>query len=66
MQKDKDKWPFLSSIMEKMNTFFDEIIHIVHGCVVHFHGHQNKMVSLMKSSIFVDFNNGVKFCSYTY
>jgi len=53
-------------IMEKTNTLFDEMIHIMYGCVVHLHGHQNKMVSFMKSSILVDLSNGVKFCNCTY
>jgi hypothetical protein len=35
-------------------------------CVVHFHGHWNKVVPLLKPFIFVDFNNGDKFCSCTY
>jgi hypothetical protein len=51
--------------MEKMNTFFDETIHITPRCVVHLHGHRNKVASLMKPSIFMDFNNGVKFHNYT-
>jgi hypothetical protein len=33
-----------SSIVEKMSTFPDEMIHIMHGCTVHFHGHRNKVV----------------------
>jgi len=55
-----------SSIMEKTNTFLNEMIHITHGWTMHFHGRRNKMVPLMKPSILVDFTNGVKFCSYTY
>jgi hypothetical protein len=53
-------------IMEKMGTFPNETIHIMPRCVVHLHGHQNKMVPLMKPYIFVDLNNGVKFHSCTY
>jgi len=52
--------------MEKTNTFFDETIHILLRCVVHLRGHQNKMVPFMKLFIFVDFSNGIKFCSYIY
>jgi hypothetical protein len=51
--------------MEKMGTLHDETIHIMHGCVVHLHGHRNKMVPLLKPSIFVDFNNDTKFCNCT-
>jgi hypothetical protein len=47
-----------SSIVKKMGTFHDEMIHIMHGCATHLHGHWNKMVSLMKLSILVNFNNG--------
>ncbi len=36
------------SIVKKTSTFLDEKIHITLECVVHFHGHQNKMVPLMK------------------
>jgi hypothetical protein len=43
--------------MENISTFPNEIIHITLGCVVHFHGHWNKMVPLMKPFIFVDLNN---------
>jgi hypothetical protein len=54
-----------SSIVEKVGTFLDEMIHITHECVMHLHGHQNKMVLFMKCFIFVDLNNGVKFRNYT-
>jgi hypothetical protein len=53
------------SIMEKMGTLPDEMIHITPKCIMHLHGHQNKVVPLMKSFIFADLNNGVKFYSYT-
>jgi len=56
---------FWSSMVEKMGTLLDETIHIMPGCVVHFHGHRNKIVPLMKPSILVDFSNGVKFDNYT-
>ncbi len=49
------------SVMEKMNTLLDEMIHITH-----IHGRRNKVVPLMKPFILVDFTNGVKLCSYTY
>jgi len=65
MQKNKDKWPF-DHLLEKMGTFLDKIIHIALGCAMHLHGHQNKVVPLMKPSILVDFNNGIKFRSCTY
>ncbi len=51
------------SIMEKMGTFLDDTINIMPKCAMHLHDHHNKMVPFMKPSIFVDFNNGVKFCS---
>jgi hypothetical protein len=54
-----------SSIMEKMSTFPNEMIHIAFGCAMHLHGHRNKVVPLMKPSILADLNNGVKFCSWT-
>ncbi len=56
---------FQSSIVEKMGTLLNETIHITPECVMHLHGHQNKMVPFMKPFILVDFNNGVKFCNYT-
>ncbi len=51
--------------MEEMGPFPDETIHITLECVVHFHGHQNKMVPLMKPSILADLNNGTKFHNCT-
>jgi hypothetical protein len=56
---------FRLSIMEKTSTLLDETIHTTLGCAVHLHGHQNKMVPFLKPSIFVDLNNGVKFCTCT-
>jgi hypothetical protein len=47
--------------MEKMGTFLDETIHITPMCVVHLHGHWNKVVLFMKLSIFADLSNGTKF-----
>ncbi len=55
-----------SSIMEEMGTLPDETIHITPRCTMHFHGHWNKMVPLMKTSIFADLSNGVKFHICTY
>ncbi len=52
-------------IVEKMNTLPDKTIHITPKFAMHLHGHQNKMVPLMKPSILVDFNNGIKYCNYT-
>jgi len=51
--------------MEKMSTLFDEMIYIMPECVVHLHGHQNKMVPFMKSSILANLSNGDQFCSCT-
>jgi hypothetical protein len=56
-------WSF---IVEKTSTLLDETIHIMHGCVVHLHGHRNKMVPFLKPSIFLDLDNGAKFRNYTY
>jgi hypothetical protein len=36
------------SIMEKTSIFPDEKIHITFECVVHLHGHRNKVMPLMK------------------
>jgi hypothetical protein len=47
--------------MEEMGTFPNEMIHITLGCIVHLHGHQNKMVLVMKPSILTNFSNGAKF-----
>jgi hypothetical protein len=55
-----------SSIVEKVSTFLNETIHITLGCAIHLHGHQNKVVPLMKAFILANFNNGVKFCNCTY
>ncbi len=49
-----------------MNTLPDETIHITPKCVVHLHGHQNKLVPLMKPYMLVNISNGVKFCSCTF
>jgi len=53
-------------IVEKTSTFLDEMIHIMLDCVMHLHGHWNKVVPFMKPFILADFYNGAKFCSYTY
>ncbi len=55
-----------SSIVETTGTLFNEMIHITPECAMHLHGHWNKMVPFMRPFIFVDLNNGVKFCNYTY
>jgi hypothetical protein len=55
-----------SSIVEKTNTFPNEMILIMFECAMHLHGHWNKMVSLMKPSIFTYPKNGAKFHKYTY
>jgi hypothetical protein len=55
-----------SSIVEKVSKFPDETIHITPKCIEHLHGHENKMVPLMKPFIFADRNNDAKFRSYTY
>ncbi len=52
-------------IVEKMGTL-RETIHIILGCVMHLYGHWNKMVSLTKSSILANLNNGIKFHNCTY
>jgi len=56
---------FQSSIMEKKSTFLDEMIYITFKCVVHLHGHWNKMVPFMKPFILANFSNDVKFHNYT-
>ncbi len=55
-----------SSIVKKMGTFPDEMIHIMPKCAMHLHGHQNKMVFFIMFSIFADLSNGIKFRNYTY
>ncbi len=55
-----------SSIMKKMGTFFNEMIHITPKGTMHLQGHRNKVVPLMKPSILVDPSNGAKFHNYTY
>ncbi len=57
---------FQLSIVEKTNTFPDEVIHIMPKCVVHLHGHQNKMVPFMKPIILMNLNNGTKFRNCTF
>jgi len=39
----------------------NETIHIMPRCVMHFHGHRNKVVPLIKPSIVADLNNDDKF-----
>jgi hypothetical protein len=54
------------SIMEKTSILLDEMIHIMPECIVHLHGHWNKVVPFMKLFIFINLSNGAKFCNYTY
>jgi hypothetical protein len=54
-----------SSIVKKTSTLLDEAIHIMPKCALHLHGHQNKMVALLKPFIFAGFSNGIRFHSYT-
>jgi hypothetical protein len=54
-----------SSIVEKMSTLANEMIHITPQCTMHLHGHWNKVMPHMKPSILADFSNGAKFCNYT-
>ncbi len=56
---------FQLSIVEKMGTFLNKTIHIVPKCVMHLHGHHNKMVPLTKPFILADISNGIKFRSCT-
>ncbi len=51
----------LLSIMEKMDTFPDETLHIMLECAMYFHGHQNKVVPLIKPSMLVDISNDTNF-----
>jgi hypothetical protein len=53
-------------ILEKTSNLLDETIHIMLGCVMHLHGHRNKMVPFLKPSIFVDLDNGARFRSCNY
>jgi hypothetical protein len=57
---------FRSSIVKKTSTLLNKMIHITPECTMHLHGHQNKMVPLMKPFILVDLSNGTKFYNYTY
>jgi hypothetical protein len=54
------------SIVKNTSTFPNKMFHITFECVVHLHGHWSKVEPLIKSSILANFNNGVKFHSYTY
>ncbi len=48
-----------------MGTLLDEMIHITPRCVVHLHGHRNKVVPLMKPFILANLSNGANFRSCT-
>jgi hypothetical protein len=37
--------------MKKTNTLFNETIYIMFKCVIHLHGHRNKVMPVMKPSI---------------
>jgi hypothetical protein len=50
----------------KTITLPDKTIHIMLGCVMHLHGHQNKVVPFMKPFILVNPSNGTNFCNCTY
>jgi hypothetical protein len=54
-----------SSIVEKMGTLPNEMIHIKPECHMHLHGHWNKMVPFMKPFIHADLRIGTKFYNYT-
>jgi len=41
----------------------DETIHITLRCVVHIHGHWNRMVPFMKPFILANLNNDAKFAT---
>jgi hypothetical protein len=56
---------FWSSIVKKTSTIPNEMIHIMLGCALHLHDHWNKVMPLLKPSIFANLNNGAKFRSYT-
>jgi hypothetical protein len=56
---------FRLSIMKKTNTLLDEMIHITLACVVHPHGHWNKVMPFMKPFRLADLNNGIKFHNRT-
>jgi hypothetical protein len=51
--------------MKKIGTLPNDAIHIPLGCVVHLHGHQNKVIPLMNPFIIADLSNDVKFCNCT-
>jgi hypothetical protein len=53
------------SIVEKTSIFFNEMIHIMFGCVVHLHCYRNKVMPLMKPSTLANFSNSAKFRNYT-
>ncbi len=55
-----------SSIMEKKGIIPNETIYITPKCIVHLHGHRNKMAPLMKPFILTNLSNGIKFRHYTY
>jgi hypothetical protein len=54
-----------SYIMERTSTLPNERIHITLMCVVHFHGHRNKMMPLMKLPVLVNLSSYAKFHNCT-
>jgi hypothetical protein len=50
-----------SSIMDKRGTLPNETIHITPKCIVHLHGHWNKMVYLMKPSVLAVLTMSLRF-----
>jgi hypothetical protein len=54
-----------SSIVDKMGMLPDKTIHIMPECIVHLHGHRNKVMPFMKPFIFANFSNGAKFRNCT-
>ncbi len=49
-----------------MSTLPHEMIHITFKCIMHLHGHWNKVVPFLKPFIFADLSNGAKFCNCNY
>lgn len=48
------------SIVKKTSMFLDKTINIMHKCVIHLHGHLNKVVPHIKPSILMDLGNDTK------
>ncbi len=54
------------SIVKKTSTLLDDTIHISFGCIVHLHGHWNKVMPLMNPFILANLSNDTKFYNCTY